>query len=52
MATMVDPGELALSLPETSCETSDDGRPAYTVHGKTCVFHRSQRRDAVDAATG
>ena len=31
---------------------SDDGRPAYTVHGKAFVFHRRQRRDAVDATTG
>jgi len=52
MATMVDLNELALSLPETACELSDDGRPAYTVHGKAFVFHRSQRRDAVDATTG
>ena len=49
MATMADLDELALALPETACEMSDDGRPAYTVHGKAFVFHRSQRRDAVDA---
>jgi len=52
MATMVELDELALSLPETACEMSDDGRPAYTVHGKAFVLHRSQRRDAVDATTG
>ena len=44
MATMADLDELALALPETACEVSDDGRPAYTVHGKAFAFHRSQRR--------
>ena len=52
MATMVDLDELALALPETAREMSDDGRPAYTAHGKTFAFHRSQRRDAVDPTTG
>ena len=52
MATMADLNELALALPETACEVSDDGRPAYTVHGKAFAFHRSQRADAVDADTG
>ena len=49
---MADLNELALALPETACEVSADGRPEYTVHGKAFVFHRSQRRDAVDPATG
>ncbi len=31
---------------------SPEGRPAYAVHGKTFVWHRSQRPDAIDAATG
>ena len=31
---------------------SDDGRPAYFVHGKLYCFHRSRRRDAVDPETG
>ena len=52
MATMADLDELALALPETAREVSPDGRPAYTVHGKGFVFHRSQRGDAVDPVTG
>lgn len=52
MATMADLNELALALPETACEMSADGRPTYTTHGKAFVLHRSERRDAVDAATG
>jgi hypothetical protein len=49
---MADLEELALALPETTREVSDDGRPAYAVHGKAFAFHRSQRRDAVDPTTG
>lgn len=52
MATMADLDALALALPETTKEVSEDGRPAYQVHGKTFVFHRSQRPDAIDASTG
>jgi hypothetical protein len=52
MATMADLDALALALPETTKEVSEDGRPAYQVHGKTFVFHRSQRPDATDADTG
>ena len=43
---------LALSLPETTKETSADGRPEYYVHGKLFVCHRTRRKDAVDPATG
>ena len=49
---MKDLDELALAMPQTTKETSDDGRPAYYVHGKMYCFHRSRRRDAVDAETG
>src|SRR5205809_5298272 len=52
MATMADLEELALSLPQTTKDLSDDGRPAYRVHGKLFCCHRSRRRDAVDAETG
>jgi hypothetical protein len=48
MATMADLDELALALPQTTKEVSDDGRPAYHVHGKLFCFHRGRRRDAVD----
>lgn len=49
---MTDLDELALGLPETTKEVSDEGRPAYLVHGKAYCLHRSRRRDAVDPDTG
>ena len=52
MATMKDLDELALAMPHATKEVSDDGRPAYHVHGKLFCCHRSRRRDAVDPATG
>jgi hypothetical protein len=52
MATMDDLDELALAMPQATKELSDDGRPAYHVHGKLFCFHRGRRRDAVDEKTG
>ena len=52
MATMADLDELALSMPQTTKDVSEDGRPSYLVHGKMFCFHRSRRPDAVDPATG
>jgi hypothetical protein len=52
MATMADLDRLALAMPQTTKQVSDDGRPAYLVHGKLFCFHRGQRRDAVDSETG
>jgi hypothetical protein len=52
MASMADLDELALALPDTSREVSDDGRPAYLTQGKVFAFHRGQRKDAVDPDTG
>jgi hypothetical protein len=49
---MRDLDELALALPEATKEVSDDGRPAYLVHGKVFCFHRARRPDAVDPETG
>ena len=49
---MRDLDRLALAMPEATKEVSDDGRPSYLVHGKAFCFHRSQRKDAVDAETG
>ena len=45
---MTDLDELALALPQVTKEVSDDGRPAYHVHGKLFCFHRGRRPDAVD----
>jgi hypothetical protein len=49
---MADLDELALSLPQVAKEVTEDGRPSYSVHGKMFCFHRRQRPDAVDPATG
>jgi hypothetical protein len=48
---MSDLDELALSLPQATKEVSDDGRPAYFVHGKMFCFHRGRRPDAIDPET-
>ena len=52
MTTMADHDELALSLPQTTKEVSDDGRPSYLAHGKMFCFHRGRRPDAIDPDTG
>jgi hypothetical protein len=52
MATMADVDELAMAMPQTTREVSDEGRPSYLVHGKMFCFHRSRRPDAVDPETG
>jgi hypothetical protein len=49
---MADLDELAMAMPETTKEVSEDGRPSYHVHGKLYCFHRGQRPDAVDPKTG
>jgi hypothetical protein len=49
---MTDLDELALALPQTTKESSDDGRPSYVVHGKLFCCHRGRRRDALDLKTG
>jgi hypothetical protein len=52
MATMADLDALAMAMPQTTKEMSEDGRPSYLVHGKMYCFHRSRRPDAVEPATG
>ena len=52
VATMADLDELALSLPQTTKQLSEDGRPEYRVHGKLFCCQRGRRKDAVDAQTG
>src|SRR5512132_1706900 len=49
---MADLDELALALPQSTKEVSDDGRPAYRVHGKLFCCHRGRRPDALDPETG
>ena len=52
MATMAHLDELALALPQTTKEVTDDGRPKYLANGKLFCFHRSRRPDAVDPQSG
>jgi hypothetical protein len=49
---MKDLDELARSMPQTTKDLSDDGRPSYLVHGKLFCCHRGRRRDALDPQTG
>jgi hypothetical protein len=49
---MADLDELALALPQVAKDVSDDGRPAYRVHGKLFCCQRGRRPDAVDPETG
>ena len=52
VATMADLDKLALAMPQTTKEVSEDGRPSYLVHGKMYCFHRGRRPDAIDPETG
>ena len=52
MPTMADLDALALAMPQTTKEVSEDGRPTYRVHGKLFIHHRSRRPDAKDPETG
>lgn len=45
---MKDLDRLARSMPLTTCELGDDGRPSYRVKGTVYVCHRGRRPDAVD----
>ena len=49
---MSDLDTMALALPQTTKEVSDDGRPAYRVHGKLYCCQRGRRPDAIDPDTG
>ena len=49
---MADLDKLAMAMPQTTKEVSDDGRLSYLVHGKMYCFHRGRRPDAIDPETG
>jgi hypothetical protein len=49
---MADLDELALAMPQTTKEVTDDGRPSYLVHGKRFCLQRGRRPDALDPDTG
>src|SRR4029078_1432154 len=48
---MADLDELALGLPQTTKEVSEDGRPSYLVHGKRFCLQRRRRPDAIEPET-
>jgi hypothetical protein len=49
---MRDVEAVALSMPHVVKELRDDDRPAFLVGGKLFCFHRTPRKDALDAVTG
>jgi hypothetical protein len=49
---MADLDGYALAMPQATKDVSEDGRPAYLVHGKLFCCHRGRRRDAIDPETG
>src|ERR1700710_886983 len=51
-ARLDDVHELALGLPHVTVVRGARGNPVYQVGGKSFVFFRTARPDAVDAATG
>ncbi len=51
-ATVADVHDLALGLPHVTVTHGAGGNPVYQVGGKSFVFFRSPRPDAVDPDTG
>ena len=51
-ARVEDVHELALSLPHVTVVHGGRGNPVYQVGGKSFIFFRTPRPDAVDPATG
>lgn len=51
-ATAEDVHELALAMPHVTVDHAAGGNPVYQVGGKSFIFFRNPRPDAVDPATG
>ena len=51
-ARLADIDTFAMRLPQVERGTSDGGRPSWSVAGRTFVFSRPPRPDAVDPETG
>jgi hypothetical protein len=51
-ARIEDVHELALGMPHVKVYPGTEGKPVYQVGGKSFVFFRNPRPDAVDPATG
>jgi hypothetical protein len=51
-ARLADVHEIAMSMPAVTVLRADTGKPIYQVGGKSFVFFRNPRPDAVDPDTG
>jgi hypothetical protein len=51
-ARVADVHELAMAMPHVTVSPGSQGRPIYQVGGKSFVFFRNPRPDAVDPGTG
>ena len=51
-AGVVDVHELALAMPHVTADYGTGGNPVYQVGGKSFIFFRNPRPDAVDPETG
>ncbi|WP_328990190.1 MmcQ/YjbR family DNA-binding protein [Kribbella sp. NBC_01245] len=51
-AVVADVHEVALGMPHVTVERAGGGNPVYQVGGKSFVFFRTPRPDAVDPQTG
>src|SRR5882724_13707061 len=51
-ATVADVHELAQAMPHATRIDGSQGKPVYQVGGKSFIFFRNPRPDAVDPATG
>ena len=51
-AGVTDVHELALAMPHVTVDAGTSGNPVYQVGGKSFIFFRNPRPDAVDPATG
>jgi len=51
-AVVEDVHELALAMPHVTVDHGTGGNPVYQVGGKSFIFFRNPRPDAVDPATG
>lgn len=51
-ARVEDVRELAMAMPHVTVENGTSDNPVYQVSGKSFIFFRNPRRDAVDPQTG
>jgi hypothetical protein len=51
-AQVIDVHELALGMPHVTVQRGSSGNPVYQVGGKSFIFFRTPRPDAVDPETG